>query len=215
MPDGGARAAAAETVAFAGASLSTVGARLAEPAAGTWDILSAVAAMNGMIMLTLSVSFIMNVWQTTRHARSVALRIAALEGLAPRLSDDTLADELGSISAEFAGLVVAIRATPVVGSRHRARREMSLPLAVPTICAHAPAHCPIPSALPLSCRFCAMAVLTRWPWPAPSNGRRTRRAASQKRSAAGPSTGALVAGALSCGRRPRPRRLRRRPDRSR
>lgn len=124
----------AETVAFAGASISTVGARLSQAGDGRWDILSAVAAVNGMVMLTLSVSFIMTVWQTTRQARSLAMRVAALEGVADRLSDEALADELESLGTDFGGLVVAIRATPVVGFFATERNEMSLSLAVLSLC---------------------------------------------------------------------------------
>lgn len=53
-----------QTVAFAGSTLSTLGASTVQVTGGWWDILSMVAAMNGMILLTLAVSFILNILQT-------------------------------------------------------------------------------------------------------------------------------------------------------
>ncbi len=67
-----------ERIAFAGSALSTLGASIAEPTNGWWDALSMIAAVNGMIVLTLSVSFILNVLQTTAAARVLAARYHAL-----------------------------------------------------------------------------------------------------------------------------------------
>ncbi|MDN5568671.1 MAG: hypothetical protein L0G27_08010 [Paracoccus sp. (in: a-proteobacteria)] len=67
-----------QTVAFAGSALSTLGASTVKVTGGWWDILSMIAAVNGMIVLTLSVSFVLNIVQTTNSARIFATRYHAL-----------------------------------------------------------------------------------------------------------------------------------------
>lgn len=52
-----------QTLAYAGAALSTLGASIVQPTNGWWDALSMVAAVNGIIVLTLSVSFVLNIIQ--------------------------------------------------------------------------------------------------------------------------------------------------------
>lgn len=131
---GGGEPGLTDTIAFSGASLSTLGSSQAGPGDGWSDVLSSVAAINGMVMLTLSVSFMMNVWQTTSGARTFALRVAALHARADRLSEDELAASLAALGKDFAALVVAIRGVPVVAYFATEHQPMSLPSAVLTLC---------------------------------------------------------------------------------
>ena len=64
-PDTGEPAGLVEKVAFVGASLSTLGASVVEPTNGWWDVLSMIAAVNRTIVLTLAVSFVLNILQIT------------------------------------------------------------------------------------------------------------------------------------------------------
>ena len=72
-----------QTVTFAGSTLSTLGASTVQVTGGWWDILSMVAAMNGMILLTLAVSFLLNIPQTTNSARTFASRFHAVKAREP------------------------------------------------------------------------------------------------------------------------------------
>ncbi|MGR3485319.1 MAG: hypothetical protein ACU0BF_08245 [Paracoccaceae bacterium] len=76
-PDSGLPATPVETVAFAGSALSTLGASTVAVTTGWWDVLSMIAAVNGMIVLTLAVSFILGILQTTTAARAFAARLTA------------------------------------------------------------------------------------------------------------------------------------------
>lgn len=133
LPDGG-EPSISQIIAFAGASLSTLGSSRAMPGGGWWDVLSSVAAINGMVMLTLSVSFMMNVWQTTAGARAFALRTAALRERSDRMESGELAAALAALGKDFGALVVAIRGVPVVAYFATEHEPMSLPAAVVALC---------------------------------------------------------------------------------
>lgn len=50
-----------QILVYAGAAVSTLGASIVQPTNGWWDVLSMVATLNGMIVLTLSVSVLFNI----------------------------------------------------------------------------------------------------------------------------------------------------------
>lgn len=54
-------AGALQTAAYVGAMLSTLGASRAESGSALWDAVSALVAVNGMVVLTLAVTFIVNI----------------------------------------------------------------------------------------------------------------------------------------------------------
>jgi len=89
----GADAGLVQTIAYVGASLSTLGATLAHPGGPWWDVASGVAAVNGMIVLTLSVTFVINVTQTVVKGREFAVLVHAhheddfAERLQPKFSE--------------------------------------------------------------------------------------------------------------------------------
>lgn len=126
---------AVDRVAFAGSALSTLGASLSQPGSGWWDILSMIAAINGMVVLTLSVSFVMTVLNTTSTARSLALRINALAARAGDLDNDALAAALARLGAPLAGVVLELRAAPIVGYFATRRQSMNVPRAILSLCA--------------------------------------------------------------------------------
>jgi len=102
-------ASIADALAWSGSSLSTVGSSPQAPTTAGWDALSMIAAMNGMIVLTLSVSFVLNTLATVRAGQRLALRINA------RLAATSPPDFSG-LGAEVAGLVVAIRSNPLAAT---------------------------------------------------------------------------------------------------
>ena len=60
------------TLAFIGHSISTAGSANAATGGPGWDIVGAMVAVTGMIVLTLSVSFILNVMTTVANGRAFA-----------------------------------------------------------------------------------------------------------------------------------------------
>lgn len=89
----GADAGIVQTAAYVGASLSTLGATLARPGGPWWDVASGVTAVNGMIVLTLSVTFVLNVTQAVTKGREFAVLVHAheaddyFEKLRPKFSE--------------------------------------------------------------------------------------------------------------------------------
>lgn len=130
----GAEPTVSQTMALAGASLSTLGASIAKPGGGWWDVLSAVAAINGWVMLTLSVSFMMTVWQTTGQARSMALRVAAVHERSGAMSEDEVAEALSDLGPGFTDLVVAIRGVPVIAYFATEHERMNFPVSIMHLC---------------------------------------------------------------------------------
>lgn len=69
---------ATETLSFIGITLSTLGVGVIRPTHGAWHFTTAAVAMNGMIVLTLSVSYLLNILTTVLNGRALATRINAL-----------------------------------------------------------------------------------------------------------------------------------------
>ena len=65
-------------------SLSTAGSSNASPGSAAWDIGAGVAAVSGMIVLTLSVSFVLNVMQTVTNGRAFATLVHSLDPADPK-----------------------------------------------------------------------------------------------------------------------------------
>lgn len=123
-----------QRVAFAGSALSTLGGSLARPGNAWWDVLSMIAAVNGMIVLTLSVSFVMTVTQTTAAARALGLRTSALELRSAGMDDQTLAGALAALGSALAHVVVEMRSVPIVGYFTTDDQSLSFPRAVLRLC---------------------------------------------------------------------------------
>lgn len=123
-----------ERVAFAGVSLSTLGASIVDPGNGWWNALAMVAAVNGMIVLTLSVSFVMNVLQTTAAARALALRVGALDARSEAMDRPALEAGLAALGPALAHVVMELRGAPIVGYFCTRERAINFALAVLTLC---------------------------------------------------------------------------------
>lgn len=94
-----------QRVAFIGASISTLGASLAEPGGAWWDIASTLAAVNGMVVLTLSVAFVLSITNTVTAGRAFAAKVAA--GDADNRYE-TLRDDLANLSAQLSSFPIAL-----------------------------------------------------------------------------------------------------------
>jgi len=119
MKSSGAPAGWAETFAFVGSSLSTVGAANVRPASALWDNLSMIIAVNGMIVLTLSVTFVLNITQTVASGRGFAALIRVRDPADPR-NDDLLLPTL-------ADLCVRLNASPLALYYSSPRSSRGLP----------------------------------------------------------------------------------------
>ena len=120
-----------QTVAFAGSTLSTLGASTVQVTGGWWDILSMVAAMNGMILLTLAVSFILNILQTTNSARTFACRFHAVKAGAP---DGHVSKHLEGLGSDLTTVVVMLTASPLPRFFVPSDPTMDFPRALIEIC---------------------------------------------------------------------------------
>lgn len=123
-----------EIIAFAGSTLSTLGASTVEPTNGWWDILSMVAAINGMVVLTLSVTFVLNILQTTLAARSWAMRYNALMDAADARQSDHTPANITSLGPELCNITVKFTASPLTGYFVPNDSAMSFPKAISHLC---------------------------------------------------------------------------------
>lgn len=109
----------AETLAFVGSALSTVGASNAKPASALWDNLAMVIAVNGMIVLTLSVSFVFNITQTVAQGRGFTTLVRVRDPANPD-NDDMLLSQLSALCAK-------LNASPLALYYSARKEERSLP----------------------------------------------------------------------------------------
>lgn len=104
-----------ETAAYVGAMLSTLGAARAEASTALWDVASALAAVNGMVVLTLSVTFVVNITRTVTEGRAFAVLVDSVE---PRD-----ADHFALLRTQLAGLLSQFAAFPLAHSFSTPARE--------------------------------------------------------------------------------------------
>ena len=93
------------TLAFIGHSISTAGSANAKTGGPVWDMVGALAAVSGMIVLTLSVSFILNVMNTVANGRAFATLVHS--------ADPGQRDNVSLFLPSLAQLVSSIKAVPV------------------------------------------------------------------------------------------------------
>jgi hypothetical protein len=129
--DTGEPATLVQTVAFAGSTLSTLGASTVQVTGGWWDILSMVAAMNGMILLTLAVSFLLNILQTTNSARTFASRFHAIKAREP---DGDISSRLEGLGSDLTSVVVMLTASPLPRFFVPSDSTMDFPKTVVELC---------------------------------------------------------------------------------
>ncbi|WP_299813378.1 hypothetical protein [uncultured Roseibium sp.] len=109
----------ASTFAFIGSALSTVGASNVQPSSALWDNLSTVAAVSGMVVLTLSVTFVLNITQTVVQGRGFTVLLRIRDPLNVR-NDDILLPAL-------ADLCIRLNASPLALYYSSSRWERGLP----------------------------------------------------------------------------------------
>ncbi|MFD2739994.1 hypothetical protein ACFSUD_10470 [Sulfitobacter aestuarii] len=91
-------------LAYIGHLLSTLGGSLGKPGDIGWSLAAVLVAVNGMVILTLSVSFVLNTTQTVAEARAFLATSEALE--------DRFTPHHG-IAAQLANLVANLNAVPL------------------------------------------------------------------------------------------------------
>jgi len=123
-------ASLAQAAAFSGSTLSTLGASTVQVTGGWWDILSMIAAVNGMVLLTLSVSFLLNILQTTNAARVFAVRFRSLRDVD---ADDKL-ENISGLGPDLLDVAVKMAASPLPQFFIPADTTMDFPSAVLELC---------------------------------------------------------------------------------
>jgi hypothetical protein len=123
-----------QIVAYAGSTLSTLGASTVEPTNGWWDILSMIAAINGMVVLTLSVTFVLNILQTVMSSRSFAIRYNALLESADARGADRTPDRVASLGTDLCNLAVKLTSSPLTGFFVPDDPSMSFPNTISHLC---------------------------------------------------------------------------------
>lgn len=111
-----------QSYAFIGSALSTVGSSNVQAATAIWDNLAMLAAVNGMIVLTLSVTFVLNVTQTVAAGRSFSALIGVRDP-ADAANDDLLMPALANICTKLNATPLALYYTPL-------HHERSVPLSL-------------------------------------------------------------------------------------
>ena len=124
-----------QTIAFTGSALSTLGASTVQVTNGWWDNLSMVAAVNGMIVLTLSVSFILNVLQTTTAARTFASRYNALMSKKGNLDRIGKLEGAATLGGDLCDIAVKLSASPLPAFFSPHDQSMDFPSAIKQLCA--------------------------------------------------------------------------------
>ncbi|TDL74882.1 hypothetical protein E2L08_15840 [Palleronia sediminis] len=119
-----------QTVAYAGSAISTLGASTVAVTNGWWDNLSMIAAVNGMIVLTLSVSFILSVLQTTVTARVFATRYNALMSRAENRDKPKTLERTASLGDDLCEIAVNLAASPLPAFFSPHDRSMDFPVAL-------------------------------------------------------------------------------------
>lgn len=107
-----------DTLAFIGSALSTVGASNARPASSIWDNVSMLTAINGMVVLTLSVTFVLNTTQTVAAGRGFSALVRIYD---PASSDGE------QVLPPLSNLVARLNASPLALYYPAQNRERSLP----------------------------------------------------------------------------------------
>ena len=117
MMDSGEPASLVQTIAYVGASISTLGASLAEPSGAWWDLAASLAAVNGMVVLTLSVTFVLNITQTVTEGRTFAVLVNSFEP-GDTARTDAYIKQLADIASKFNAFPMALYfSTPIAARR--------------------------------------------------------------------------------------------------
>lgn len=111
-----------QSLSYVGNALSTMGAANAQPSNGWWGIWGAVAAANGFVLLTLSVTYILTVMQTVAAGRSFALLVNSL--------DPTDQSYTSTFAENFAQLVSQLTSVPMALYYSSVREDLRLTLAI-------------------------------------------------------------------------------------
>lgn len=96
-----------QTLAYVGSALSTMGAANTTAANGWWDLAGTIAGANGFVLLTLSVTYGLNVTQTLASGRTFALLVSSLDPTDPRHTD-TFATGLSRLVAQLSSTPLAL-----------------------------------------------------------------------------------------------------------
>lgn len=123
---------------FVGTTISTLGLGDLIPPQQPWRVLAAVASMNGLLVATLAITYLVPVISAVTHRRQVALQISGLGGdpfeIAARSADPTggrdLARHLEDLTGELHRLAQQHLTYPALHYFHDVSRETAGPVQV-------------------------------------------------------------------------------------
>lgn len=107
-----------DIVGFAGSTISTMGLGRQTPGTAVWHVVSVLSSISGMVVLTLSMTFVLNVTSVATNSRGMAAQLDRM-----RRSMDGLAD------VESEAVVLAYDASIVSNGSVLGKQRASFPLA--------------------------------------------------------------------------------------
>ncbi|WP_420393053.1 hypothetical protein [Acuticoccus sp.] len=106
-----------ETAAYAMAGLSTLGARTLEPSSPFWDLVSGLMATNGLIVLTLTMTFVVNITTAVASGRAFAVLVSTRDVTEPQLYE-TFEEQLAELVSQLNSFPLALYySSPSSGQR--------------------------------------------------------------------------------------------------
>lgn len=139
VSSGGAPAGVADTVYYVGFTIFTLGVGDFVAATPMWRILSAVASFNGLVLVTLSITYLLAVVSAVVNRRTLAVRITALgetpadiviEGWAGDRFSEAFVQQLVSLGAAVSAASEQHLAYPVLHYFHSPSAESAAPVAL-------------------------------------------------------------------------------------
>lgn len=125
-----------ETIYFVGFTLTTLGTGDFVPSNKWWDLLSVIAAFNGLALVTLSITYAIPVIQAVAQKRTLACKFSlwgdGVEDFLSRIDSDpsygTLKDYLKTASPELLAVAQQHLTYPILHYYHSSATETSLPI---------------------------------------------------------------------------------------
>jgi hypothetical protein len=127
-----------ELIYFTGYTIFTLGTGDFIPEGDLWQVLTPIASLTGLFVVTFSISYLVSIIQALTHKRQVAVRVSAMGTSGPTIlqqmctPQDTrgLSQHLTSLTADLATVQQRLLSYPVLHYMHASRRSMAIAPAV-------------------------------------------------------------------------------------
>jgi hypothetical protein len=112
-----------ETAVFVAAAMSTMGSSTIDPASPGWDLASALVAANGLVVLTLTMTFVVNITDAVAAGRAFAVLVSTRD-VASETHFDDFEQRLAELTTAFNAFPLALYFSSPVPAR-RAERAIA------------------------------------------------------------------------------------------